>query len=306
VPIKSVTVRVPAKVNLQLSVGPRESDGYHQLVTVFQAISIFDEVTVKIGEQGTGINLNVSGDQIHGVPTDSTNLVVKAIELIADKFELDIDVSVDIKKSIPVAGGMAGGSADAAAAIVAIDELYSLEMTREEMHSIAAQLGSDVPFLLSGGTAIGQGRGDQLTAALSRGTYHWVLALSSVGLSTPAVYSECDRLRQGLDISDPQISDALMQALLTADPANVGKLLVNDLQPAACSLRPALRLILDVGQEYGALGAIVSGSGPTVAFLVSDEEHGLDLAVALSASGVVGSVTRAFGPVHGAKVIDSH
>jgi 4-diphosphocytidyl-2-C-methyl-D-erythritol kinase len=297
---------VPAKVNLQLSVGPRESDGYHQLVTVFQAISIFDEVTVKIGEQGTGINLNVSGDQIHGVPTDSTNLVVKAIELIADKFELDIDVSVDIKKSIPVAGGMAGGSADAAAAIIAIDELYSLEMTREEMHSIAAQLGSDVPFLLSGGTAIGQGRGDQLTAALSRGTYHWVLALSSVGLSTPAVYSECDRLRQGLDISDPQISDALMQALLTADPANVGKLLVNDLQPAACSLRPALRLILDVGQEYGALGAIVSGSGPTVAFLVSDEEHGLDLAVALSASGVVGSVTRAFGPVHGAKVIDSH
>jgi 4-diphosphocytidyl-2-C-methyl-D-erythritol kinase len=297
---------VPAKVNLQLSVGPRESDGYHQLVTVFQAISNFDEVTVKIGDQGTGINLTVSGDQIHGVPTDASNLVVKAAELIAKKFEIDIDVSIEVKKSIPVAGGMAGGSADAAATIVAIDELYSLDMTREEMHSIASQLGSDVPFLLSGGTAIGQGRGDQLTAALSRGTYHWVLALSSVGLSTPAVYSECDRLRQGLDISDPQISDALMQALLSADPSNVGKLLVNDLQPAACSLRPALRLILDVGQEYGALGAIVSGSGPTVAFLVSDEEHGLDLAVALSASGVVGSVTRAFGPVHGAKVIESH
>jgi len=306
VPIKSVTVRVPAKVNLQLSVGPRESDGYHQLVTVFQAISIFDDVTIKIGEQGSGVNLTVSGDQTHGVPTDASNLVVKAVELIADNFEIDIDVSIDIKKSIPVAGGMAGGSADAAATIVAIDELYSLDMTREEMHAIAAQLGSDVPFLLSGGTAIGQGRGDQLTAALSRGTYHWVLALSSVGLSTPAVYGECDRLRQGLDISEPQISDVLMQALLSADPSQVGKLLVNDLQPAACSLRPALRLILDVGQEYGALGAIVSGSGPTVAFLVSDEEHGLDLAVALSASGVVGSVTRAYGPVHGAKVIESH
>ena len=305
-PIKTVTVRVPAKVNLQLSVGPRESDGYHQLVTVFQAISIFDDVAIKIGEQGTGVKLTVSGDQIHGVPTDSSNLVVKAVELIADKFEIDIDVSIDIKKSIPVAGGMAGGSADAAATIVAIDELYSLDMTREEMHVIASQLGSDVPFLLSGGTAIGQGRGDQLTAALSRGTYHWVLALSSVGLSTPAVYGECDRLRQGLDISEPQISDVLMQALLSADPSHVGKLLVNDLQPAACSLRPALRLILDVGQEYGALGAIVSGSGPTVAFLVSDEEHGLDLAVALSASGVVGSVTRAYGPVHGAKVIESH
>jgi len=306
VPIKSVTVRVPAKVNLQLSVGPSESDGYHQLVTVFQAISIFDDVTVKIGEQGTGINLSVSGDQIHGVPTDASNLVVKAAELIANKFEIDIDASIEIKKSIPVAGGMAGGSADAAAAIVAIDDLYDLKMTRDEMHEIASQLGSDIPFLLSGGTSIGQGRGDQLTAALSRGTYHWVLALSSVGLSTPAVYSECDRLRQGLDISEPQISDALMQALLSADPSAVGKLLVNDLQPAACSLRPALRLILDVGQEYGALGAIVSGSGPTVAFLVSDEEHGLDLAVALSASGVVGSVTRAYGPVHGAKVIESH
>jgi len=306
VPIKSVTVRVPAKVNLQLSVGPRESDGYHQLVTVFQAISIFDDVTVKIADQGSGINLTVSGDQIHGVPTDSSNLVVKAAELIAEKFDIDIDAAIEIKKSIPVAGGMAGGSADAAAAIVAIDELYNLEMTREEMHEIASQLGSDIPFLLSGGTAIGQGRGDQLTAALSRGTYHWVLALSSVGLSTPAVYSECDRLRQGLEISAPQISDALMQSLLSADPKAVGDLLINDLQPAACSLRPALRLILDVGQEYGALGAIVSGSGPTVAFLVSDEEHGLDLAVALSASGVVGSVTRAYGPVHGAKIIESH
>ncbi len=305
-PIRSVTVRVPAKVNLQLSVGPRESDGYHQLVTVFQAISIFDDVTVKIAEKGSGINLTVSGDQIHGVPTDASNLVVEAAQLIASTFEIDIDVNIEIKKSIPVAGGMAGGSADAAATIVAIDELYNLEMTREEMHQIASQLGSDVPFLLRGGTAIGQGRGDQLTAALSRGTYHWVLALSSVGLSTPAVYGECDRLRQGLEISEPQISDVLMQALLAADPKAVGNLLVNDLQPAACSLRPALRLILDVGQEYGALGAIVSGSGPTVAFLVSDEEHGLDLAVALSSSGVVGSVTRAFGPVHGAKVIESH
>ncbi|MSZ26671.1 MAG: 4-(cytidine 5'-diphospho)-2-C-methyl-D-erythritol kinase, partial [Actinobacteria bacterium] len=179
---------MPAKVNLQLSVGPRESDGYHQLVTVFQAISIFDDVTVKIAEPGSGINLTVSGDQIHGVPTDASNLVVEAAQLIASTFEIEIDAHIEIKKSIPVAGGMAGGSADAAATIVAIDELYNLGISREEMHQIASQLGSDVPFLLSGGTAIGQGRGDQLTAALSRGTYHWVLALSSVGLSTPAVY----------------------------------------------------------------------------------------------------------------------
>jgi len=302
-PVKTVTVRVPAKVNLQLSVGPREADGFHSLVTVFQAISIFDEVTITLAQPNSGVSISISGDHIHGVPADSNNLAVKAAELIAQEYDLDIDVHIDIKKSIPVAGGMAGGSADAAATIVAIDYLFSLGMNREEMSEIAAQLGSDVPFMLSGGTAIGTGHGEQLTPALSRGTYHWVLALSSVGLTTPAVYAECDRLRAELDIAEPQTHEVLMQALLAADPKTVGASLTNDLQAAACSLRPALRLVLDVGQEYGALGALVSGSGPTVAFLVADEEAGLDLAVALTASGVVGSVARAYGPVGGAKVL---
>jgi len=302
-PVKSVTVRVPAKVNLQLSVGPREADGFHNLVTVFQAISIFDDVTVTFSPPKSGLSISISGDQRHGVPADDSNLAIKAIALIAKEYDLEIDAHVEIKKLIPVAGGMAGGSADAAAAIVAIDYLYSLGMSREEMTEIAAQLGSDVPFMLSGGTAIGTGHGDQLTAALSRGTYHWVLALSSIGLSTPAIYSECDRLRLESEIVEPQTNELLMQALLAADPKSVGAHLVNDLQAAACSLRPALRLVLDVGQEYGALGALVSGSGPTVAFLVTDEEAGLDLAVALTASGVVGSVARAYGPVAGAKVL---
>jgi len=301
--VKSVTVRVPAKVNLQLSVGPREADGFHNLVTVFQAISIFDDVTVTFGPPKSGLSISITGDQRHGVPADDSNLAIKAIALMAKEYDLEIDAHVEIKKLIPVAGGMAGGSADAAAAIVAIDYLYSLGMSREEMIEIAAQLGSDVPFMLSGGTAIGTGHGDQLTAALSRGTYHWVLALSSIGLSTPAIYNECDRLRLESEIAEPQTNELLMQALLAADPKSVGAHLVNDLQAAACSLRPALRLVLDVGQEYGALGALVSGSGPTVAFLVTDEEAGLDLAVALTASGVVGSVARAYGPVAGAKVL---
>ena len=304
-PIKSVTVRVPAKVNLQLSVGPKESDGYHNLVSVFQAISIFDEITITVSQPGAGLTIAISGEQTHGVPADANNLAAKAVALISKEYDLVVDAHVDIKKSIPVAGGMAGGSADAAATIVAIDHLYSLGMSREEMIELASQLGSDVPFMLSGGTAIGRGHGDQLTPALSRGTYHWVLALSSHGLSTPAVYAECDRLRAELEIIEPQTHEGLMQALLAADAKAVGAALVNDLQAAACSLRPALRLVLDVGQEYGALGAVVSGSGPTVAFLVSDEEAGLDLAVALTSSGVVGSVARAYGPVAGAKVISS-
>jgi len=299
----SVTVRVPAKVNLQLAVGPREADGFHNLVTAFQAISIYDDVTITKLEPGSGITIAITGDQTHGVPADSTNLAVKAAQLIADEYDFVIDAHIEIKKSIPVAGGMAGGSADAAAVIVGLSELYDLDISREESLEFGARLGSDVPFMITGGTAIGQGRGDQLTAALSRGTYHWVLALSSVGLSTPAVYQECDRLRAGLDIAAPQTSDALMQSLLAADPKAVGLALQNDLQSAACSLRPALTLVLDVGEEYGALGAIVSGSGPTVAFLVENEEQGLDLAVALTSSGVVGNVARAFGPVPGAKVI---
>ena len=301
--LNSVTVRVPAKVNLQLSVGPREANGYHNLVSVFQAVSIFDDVTITKSHAGSGVTISVTGEQTHGVPEDGSNLAVKAAHLIAEKFDIDVDVHIEVKKSIPVAGGMAGGSADAAATLVAMDALYKLEATREELLELGGQLGSDVPFMIAGGTAVGTGRGDQLTAALSRGTYHWVFALSTVGLSTPAVYSECDRMRAELEIADPKVSDSLMQALLSGDPELVGRALTNDLQNPACSLRPALSLILEVGRDYGALGAIVSGSGPTVAFLVADEEAGLDLAVALTASGVVGSVARATGPVHGARVI---
>jgi 4-diphosphocytidyl-2-C-methyl-D-erythritol kinase len=303
VALNSVTVKVPAKVNLQLSVGPRESDGYHNLVTVFQAVSIFDEVTLTKSHERSGVTIAVTGDQTHGVPEDGSNLAVKAAQLIAEKFDFVADVHIEVKKSIPVAGGMAGGSADAAATLVGMDALFKLEATREELLALGSELGSDVPFLILGGTAIGTGRGDQLTAALSRGTYHWVFALSTVGLSTPSVYSECDRMRAEREIAAPKVSDALMQALLSADPEAVGQSLVNDLQSAACSLRPALTLILEVGRDYGALGAIVSGSGPTVAFLVANEEAGLDLAVALTASGVVGSVARATGPVPGARVI---
>jgi 4-diphosphocytidyl-2-C-methyl-D-erythritol kinase len=303
VALNSVTVRVPAKVNLQLSVGPREANGYHNLVSVFQAVSIFDDVTLTKSHAGSGVTISVTGEQTYGVPEDHSNLAVKAAHLIAEKFEIDVDVHIEVKKSIPVAGGMAGGSADAAATLVAMDALYKLEATREELLELGSQLGSDVPFMIAGGTAVGTGRGDQITAALSRGTYHWVFALSTVGLSTPAVYSECDRMRAELEVAEPKVSDSLMQALLSGNPELVGKSLSNDLQNPACSLRPALSLVLEVGRDYGALGAIVSGSGPTVAFLVADEEAGLDLAVALTASGVVGSVARATGPVHGARVI---
>jgi 4-diphosphocytidyl-2-C-methyl-D-erythritol kinase len=298
-------VRVPAKINLQLAVGPLGADGFHEVTTVFQAISLFDDVTLKHGQENSGISITLSGATSNGVPATGENLAVRAAKLMAEKYDLSTDLAIHLKKEIPVAGGMAGGSADAAGVIVAMDALFEIGLSRDEMESIAAQLGSDVPFGISGGISIGRGRGDQLTPALSRGNYHWVLALSGQGLSTPAVYQECDRLREGLDIASPQVSDSMMQALRAGDPIALGAALSNDLQAAACSLRPALRLVLDVGRDYGALGSIVSGSGPTVAFLVEDEEKSMDLTVALSSSGVVAGVVRASGPVHGARVIET-
>jgi len=302
---RGVVARVPAKVNLQLSVGPLGSDGFHEVTTVFQAISLFDDVTVATAPDGEGIKISISGQTSSGVPADNSNLAVKAAELMIKNYELPTDLIIKLKKEIPVAGGMAGGSADAAGVIVGLDSLFELGLSRDEMEIVGSKIGSDVPFSICGGVAIGTGRGDQITPALAKGSYNWVLALSGQGLSTPSVYQECDRLREGLSISSPAVSEQLMQALRAGDAKALGKALTNELQPAACSLRPALRLVLDVGVDYGALGGIVSGSGPTVAFLVSDDDHAMDLTVALSACGVVSSVVRANGPAHGARIIES-
>lgn len=302
---RGVVARVPAKVNLQLSVGPLGGDGFHEVTTVFQAISLFDDVTVATAPDGEGIKISISGQTSSGVPTDNSNLAVKAAELMIKNYDLPTDLIIKLKKEIPVAGGMAGGSADAAGVIVGLDSLFELGLSRDEMEIVGSKIGSDVPFSICGGVAIGTGRGDQITPALAKGSYNWVLALSGQGLSTPSVYQECDRLREGLSISSPAVSEQLMQALRAGDAKALGKSLTNELQSAACSLRPALRLVLDVGVDYGALGGIVSGSGPTVAFLVSDDDHAMDLTVALSASGVVSSVVRATGPAHGARIIES-
>jgi 4-diphosphocytidyl-2-C-methyl-D-erythritol kinase len=302
----SVTVRAPAKINLQLAVGAPGPDGYHPLATVFHAVGLYDELTATPADGG-GVQITVEADGpvgIDQVPLDGTNLAVRAATLLAARTGVTPDVQLHVRKGIPVAGGMAGGSADAAAAVVACDLLWRTGLAREDLHALGAELGADVPFALMGGTAIGTGRGDVLTPALARGDFHWVLAGSDRGLSTPAVYAECDRLRDGRPVLEPRVSDQMMQALRSGRPASVGAALANDLQPAALSLRPSLRRTLDIGVEYSALGGVVSGSGPTVAFLVADADRALDLAVALSASGTCQSVHRVSGPVHGVRSVD--
>lgn len=297
----SVTVRVPAKVNLQLAVGPLRTDGFHELVTVFAAVNLCDEVVVR-ASGSRGVSLTLSGEGAEGLPTGADNLAVRAALAVAARVGVDPAIEIHIHKSIPVAGGMAGGSADAAATLVACDALWKAGLRKEELSTLAADLGSDVPFALHGGIAIGTGRGEQLTPVLTRGSFSWVFALADEGLSTPAVYAECDRLREGRSVKDPYVSDLLLSALAAGDPVLLGKALHNDLQPAAISLRPALGQLLEAGDDFGALGGIVSGSGPTCAFLARDEEHALDLAVALTAAGLCRSVRRAQGPVPGARV----
>jgi 4-diphosphocytidyl-2-C-methyl-D-erythritol kinase len=301
-PPPSVTVRVPAKINLELLVGPPREDGYHPLATVFHAVNLFDEVTVSASEEW---GLSVSGPQSLGVPADGTNLAAKAAQQLAEVAGLTEPVHIAIRKEIPVAGGMAGGSADAAATLVACDQLWGLATPRAELEEVAAQVGSDVPFLLSGGTAMGSGRGEVLAPVLARGTYHWVLALSEGGLSTPAVYAECDRLRGDRPVPEPRPTPEMMSALRSGDARALGAALANDLQAAAISLMPALGEVIDAGLEFGAVGGIVSGSGPTVAFLAEDNESALDLAVSLTASGTVQDVRRATGPAHGAHVVSA-
>jgi 4-diphosphocytidyl-2-C-methyl-D-erythritol kinase len=294
-----VTARAPAKVNLHLAVGPLRPDGFHDLTTVFHALGLYDELTLTRAE---GLRVHVEGEGAADVPTDHTNLAARAVLALAERTGVRADVDIRISKGIPVAGGCAGGSADAAAALVACDALWSLGMSREELSEVGAELGSDVPFSLHGGTALGTGRGERLTPVLGAGQYSWVLALAIGGLSTPAVYLELDRQREHGPVSVASDSAAVLTALRQGSPAALGRALSNDLQAAAMALKPELGQLLASGEELGALGGMISGSGPTVAFLARDHHHATALAAALAAQGGCRTVRVADGPVPGARV----
>ncbi len=300
VPTGSVTVRVPGKVNLYLAVGDRREDGYHELTTVFQAVSLLDEVTVRNADV---LSLELVGEGADTLHTDERNLAWQAAELMAEHVGRAPDVSIMIDKSIPVAGGMAGGSADAAAVLVAMNSLWELNVPRRDLRMLAAQLGSDVPFALHGGTALGTGRGEELATVLSRNTFHWVLAFADSGLLTPAVFAELDRLREAGDPPRLPRPGPVLAALAAGDAEQLAPLLGNELQAAAVSLDPGLRRTLRAGLEAGAQVGIVSGSGPTCAFLCASAAAAVDVGTEVSGAGVCRTVRVASGPVAGARVV---
>ncbi|MFI6491700.1 4-(cytidine 5'-diphospho)-2-C-methyl-D-erythritol kinase [Streptomyces sp. NPDC050564] len=296
----SVTVRVPAKVNVQLAVGGVRPDGFHDLANVFLAVGLYDEVTVTPAEE---LRITCTGPDAAQVPLDRTNLAARAALELARRYGLDPAVHIHIAKDIPVAGGMAGGSADGAGALLACDALWGTNASRAELLDICAELGSDVPFSLVGGAALGVGRGEQLRALEVGGTFHWVFAMAERGLSTPAVFREFDRMNEGVRIPEPVASQELFDALRKGDADALAAAVSNDLQLAALSLFPALADTLDAGRAAGALAALVSGSGPTTAFLAPGAESAKTVADALLASGTCRSVRVTESPAPGATVL---
>lgn len=277
----NVTASAPAKINIVLAVGPRRDDGYHDVSTVFHAVDVRDTITVEPAPSGSGVTISVEGEDAESVPLDESNLAARAATLLAERTGRTPDVRIHINKRIPVAGGMAGGSADAAATLVACDALWRTRLTRSRLQDLGCELGSDVPFALRGGTMIGQGRGERLTPVLTRGSMHWVIVPVVGGLATPDVYARFDELTEESVVGEPTIDDGVLSALRTGDAKTLAPLLRNDLQQAASSMRPDLAEVLREGMKSGALAGIVSGSGPTCVFLAEDHIKAKVLRVAM-------------------------
>ncbi len=301
-----VRVRAPAKINVFLRVGSVLDDGYHDVATAYQAVSLYEDLRASPADD---FSVRVSGSvDTRRVPTDGSNLALRAARLLAARTGHTGGVRLEIEKHVPVAGGMGGGSADAAAALVACDALWGTGLGRDDLVGLGSELGADVPFALVGGTAIGVGHGDRLSPVLATGTFEWVIAVADFGLSTPDVYEELDRHRSRhvLDIAPPavapQVDAGVLQALRAGDPVMLAESMQNDLQPAALHLAPDLVDLLVLGDTAEALAGIISGSGPTVAFLAADQDSAIGLQVALSASGL--RVVRAHGPVPGARIVE--
>ena len=299
-PTRILTVRAAAKINLHLGVGAAREDGFHPLDTVYQAIALYDDLAGCVGPRldlGLIVADHVDAD---AVPTGADNIVQRAVRALEEHHGRDLPTDLQLHKTIPVAGGMAGGSADAAAALVVVDRVHDLHTPDDDLLRIAADLGSDVPFSLVGGTAHGTGRGELVEPVADDGSWWWVVVPSDRGLSTPAVYRRWDELFPDA-AAEPAPADRLLRALATGSPEALAAALRNDLEPAALDLRPDLGTLLERGEAAGALRGLVSGSGPTCLFLCAGPDDARAVAGELQASYPV--VLTAHGPVAGAHLL---
>jgi 4-diphosphocytidyl-2-C-methyl-D-erythritol kinase len=298
----SVTVRAPAKINIYLGVGKVRPDGFHPLETLYQAVSLYDDVTVT-GAEEWSVTTTAGGPQVDGgaIPDDDTNIAIRAGKALIAHHGLERVAAIEVRKSIPVAGGMAGGSADAAATLVALDRLWNLGTSDEDLLAIAADLGSDVPFALVGGTAHGTGRGEVVTPVEDNGSWWWVVVFSDEGLSTQSVYAAFDIGEYG--VAEYGIDPVRFEMLREARPGIMQVLVRNDLEDAAFDLRQDLERTAEEILECGADAVLLSGSGPTLLGSARDADHAREVAAELVERGHE-RTTIVHGPVAGAHVVE--
>jgi 4-diphosphocytidyl-2-C-methyl-D-erythritol kinase len=298
--LDSVRAVAPGKINLVLLVGEPQADGYHPLVTCFHAVDVWETVTVTPADEYL---VTISGDVNMGeVPLTEDNLVVKAAKAVAAQLGVDKKVSIHIDKRVPVGGGMGGGSADAAAALIAVDKLWGGGLSQVQLLDIAGTLGADVPFLLEGYSQLGRGNGGELEPVKSQ-PFWWVVVPAVHHLSTPLVYQTLDQQRGGQASSLPHdLPAAFRSALFEGNPERLAPLLINDLQAPALQLLPELETTLAIGRELGALAAMISGSGPTCVLLARNQEHQQLLVGAMTDRGY--HAIAATSPARGAHLVE--
>ena len=299
------------KINLYFGVGPLREDGYHEVASLYQSVSLVETVLVEPA-QDWSVTTDGSLDPmlLAQVPTGKTNLVVKAAQAVAkaSKVRKAQPLHFFVNKNVPVAGGMGGGSADCAAALLAANTFYGNKLEKDQLLTLASELGADVPFALMGGAALGTGTGHELTPVAQASELHWVLVPNPFGLSTPLVFAELDRMRseRGIDPRNAKPAKnptALLKALKSGAPATeIAPLIHNDLQEAALHLRPELAGILDLGLKCDALAAVISGSGPTIALLARGIDDAAAIASRMRTFGY--DATQVQSPTGPARLID--
>ena len=270
-----IRLRTHAKINLFLRVLGRRPDGYHEIESIFHGISLADDITVRATEgHDVDVDIQVARGPGTGVPKREDNLAYLAAQALIERGVTASGVSIDITKRIPIGAGLGGGSGNAAGVLVALNDLWGARLPTDDLNDLGATVGSDVPYCLTGGTMLVTGRGENLSSLPSPGDLHFVLGISDEPLYTKDVYERLDSLG-----TDGEVGSAAMTLALGAgDAAEVAELLHNDLEPAAFSLRPELEELKKVILGAGALGAGLTGSGPTLFGLASDEDHGRDIA----------------------------
>ncbi|KAE8316457.1 4-diphosphocytidyl-2-C-methyl-D-erythritol kinase [Aspergillus transmontanensis] len=280
-----ITLQIPAKLNLYLHAGALRQDGYHDITMVYQAISLYDTMTISPSQDPQEFTMTVSGMDSDRIPADARNLVIKAAKRLADFSGISHQaLHFDLVKSIPTEAGLGGGSADAAAALVGCNHIWKTGLDNEQLMDIGAHIGEDVPFFIRGLVGIGTGYHQPVIPVdvdtESMRTWHWVLGIMPRGLSTKLVFERSDN----------------------TPFRHLTPYLNNNLQEAAEELDPDIGVALRMGREVGAIVSLMAGSGTTCLFLAGDEEHAERLAGELSDRNIFRKVVRAVGPVEGVRL----